>query len=64
MLGSQIIKYGELEAITDKEGRACEDSYVVIKKNGTNDYQYTSCIKCGSIKLIIKSAPMLQVVLL
>ena len=43
----QIIKYGELEQITDKNGNKCESGYVVIKKNDTANYEYTSCLVCG-----------------
>lgn len=44
----QIIKYGKMEQITDKDGKACESGYVVIEKKDTNEYEYTSCITCGN----------------
>ena len=47
ILGSDLVRYKEIEKITDKEGRSCTSSYVVIQKKGTNDYEYTSCVKCN-----------------
>ena len=46
----QILKYSEMDAITDRNGNPCQDGYVVIHKKGNDSYQYTPCFTCGSFK--------------
>ncbi len=46
----QIVKYNEMEQITDKDGNPCEEGYVIIQKKGNNDYDYTVCMTCGEYK--------------
>jgi len=44
----QIIEYQEMEEIRDKNGKHCEEGYVLIEKMDTANYRYTSCLICDS----------------
>ncbi len=48
----QIVKYGEMEQITDHKGKPCDskEGYVVIEKTGDDKYEYTPCFTCGEYK--------------
>ena len=38
----------EIEQVTTKDGKPCESSYVAIQKKGVGEYQYTTCLVCGT----------------